>query len=152
MPHELRVTAHLSWTPELSRSLLSDKFDGFFIRSMVTKGADIVTRSFLALASLTIACGVQAQISVSPSSPRAQDVIRIQIPPSVIGQGATPDNDYDPRGTLVSMDANKISVSLLLTNNGTGLSSHSLDLPVGQFPAGTYQVEVTRRRLDGTLA
>jgi hypothetical protein len=109
------------------------------------------TKRLVAAAMLLIAQAASGQVSVFPSAPRAQDVVRVQLPTGAIGQGAPQGfNDYDASATTVSMAANKISVSLIMTNNGFSAPSSGLDLPVGQFPAGAYQVEVTRRLPDGT--
>jgi hypothetical protein len=49
------------------------------------------------------------------------------------------------------MAGNKVSVSLLiLPNNGFELApSPGVDLPIGQFPEGQYEVEVTKRSSSG---
>lgn len=61
--------------------------------------------------------------------------------------------DYDPRQTRVSMAGNKITVVLRFggTFSPSG-PSWGLDLLLGQFPEGTYEVEVLRRFTDGSEA
>jgi len=56
-------------------------------------------------------------------------------------------DSYSPDDTRISMVGNTIMVSLLTTgNNGFELQlSPPLDLPIGQFPPGSYNVQVTRR-------
>jgi hypothetical protein len=47
------------------------------------------------------------------------------------------------------MAANRITVSLLVVPSGFVVPSRSMDIPLGQFPAGTYQVDVTKRSPSG---
>ena len=91
---------------------------------------------------------LSAQVSTSPQAPTQGETVRLRIPVGGLGadQGGHGDN-YSPADTLVTMSNNVITVSLLTTgNNGFELQlSPPVDIPLGQFPAGTYQVEVTRR-------
>jgi hypothetical protein len=47
---------------------------------------------------------------------------------------------------------NKVTIAVELFNNEFGSPSQAMDLPIGQLPAGTYNVEVVRRLPDGTFA
>lgn len=108
-----------------------------------------VLQSGLWLVCISFVGQVFAQFSVFPTTPKMQETVRIQIATGVIGSN-TPFNAHDPRATQITMSANKVTMSLVLTNSGFGESpSQGLDVPIGQFPAGTYQVEVKRMRSDG---
>jgi len=105
-------------------------------------------------------CGAAfAQVAISPSSPKAQDTIHVQVPQGAIGwptveyrtSGALL-NTFNPRATQVSMVDNKVTIAVELFNNEFGSPSQAMDLPIGQLPAGTYNVEVVRRLPDGTFA
>jgi hypothetical protein len=108
----------------------------------------------LTMGSLSVA----SQISIAPPSPKPQEFARVQIPEGVIGSptvtvkppgGAGLYNTYDPSATQVSMEGNKITISVQLADNGFGSPSNGMDMPIGAFPPGTYQVEVVRRSPDG---
>ena len=92
------------------------------------------------------------QVLVFPSSPREQETVRVQLPVGALGLAASgaPDT-YDPNGTTLVMTANKIVVSLLMVG-GSGfpdVGSPPVDLPLGQLPPGSYEVEVTKRSVSG---
>jgi hypothetical protein len=88
------------------------------------------------------------QVSVAPPNPVQLETVRVRIPQGGLGldQMGFPDS-YRAEDTLISMSGNTITVSLLTVgNNGFQLvPSLPLDLPIGQFPAGSYSVLVTRR-------
>jgi|SRR5690349_2156717 len=88
-----------------------------------------------------------SQVSVFPTQPRQMETVRVQVPMGALtDQMGFPDS-YSIDETQVSMSGNTITVSLLtLGNNGFQLqNSPPIDLPLGNFPAGTYTVEVVRR-------
>ena len=89
---------------------------------------------FLALLVSSAPCF--SQVSISPQSPTVLDTIRIQLPTSAIP------NLYNPSGTNVSMESNKITVALGTIDFEGMPNNRPLNWPVGPLPAGTYQVEV----------
>jgi hypothetical protein len=113
-------------------------------------GAAVISAGVLA------SLGAWAQpVMVTPASPRSQETVRIQVPQGVIG--TTPNrvgdlNNYSPRRNLITMAGNRITVSVELQEDGFGLASNSLDLALGQFPAGIYDVELKRRLANGADA
>jgi hypothetical protein len=76
-----------------------------------------------------------AQVTVFPAQPTHMDTVRVQLPESAIMRG------YAPSLTQVSMVGNAITVMLGETDF-LPLPGFSLDWPLGQLPAGSYQVEV----------
>lgn len=108
----------------------------------------------LLFGSLAIGCQAWAQISVIPNAPRPHDTVRVVVPNGVIGISQTQFN-YDPRQTRVTMAGNKITVALRFGGSFAplpGQSSAGMDLPLGQFPEGSYEVEILRRFIDGSEA
>lgn len=100
-----------------------------------------------------------AQVTISPSAPKQFDTIHVQVAQGAIGSPAVAYtangqllNTYDAGATQVTMTGNKVTVSVVLFSNGTSAPSTSMDLPIGQLPAGFYQLEVVRRLPDGTAA
>lgn len=96
-----------------------------------------------------------AQLTILPSSPKPQETVRLQVPEGILGFPAVnipPYNTYNTRATRVSMSGNKITVSAELFNNEFGSPAASMDLPLGQLPSGTYEVELSRRLPDGMSA
>lgn len=97
-----------------------------------------------------------SQVVLSPSAPKEQETVRVQVAEGVIGQSPFhPAFDtYNPLATRVSMVNNKVTVSLELMDSQLPERppSRGLDQPIGQFPPGNYQVEVTRTLPDGTSA
>jgi hypothetical protein len=93
-----------------------------------------------------------AQVSINPSFPKQFDTVHVKVAEGAIGapvDGAML-NTYNARATQVSMSGNKVTVSVLLSSGGSSSPSASMDLPIGQLPAGSYQLEVVRRLPDGT--
>ena len=110
--------------------------------------------STFTLAILT-APHADAQIAIVPAAPRAQETVMLTVAEGVIGRPTVnlpPYNTYNTRATRVEMQGNKINVSVELFNNEFGSPSEAMKLPLGQLPAGTYEVELTRRLPDGTSA
>lgn len=98
-----------------------------------------------------IACSAAlalGQVTVTPSSPIQLETVRVRVPQGGLGldQMGFPDS-YRAADTLISMSGNTITVSLLTVgNDGFQLSpSLPVDLPIGQFPSGSYTVQVIRR-------
>lgn len=118
------------------------------------------TRQWWARAALTASLflasiGAAAQLAIVPPSPKPQETVRLRVADGILGFPAVnipPYNTYNTRATRVSMAGNKVSVSVELFNNEFGSPAASMDLPLGQFPAGSYEVEVSRRLPDGTSA
>jgi hypothetical protein len=85
-----------------------------------------------------------AQVSLQPQAPRVHDTVEIHLDGSVIGEewAATP-------GPELTMSGNRITVTLPLAASG-GIPAN-LDWALGNFPAGSYQVEVVKRAANGTV-
>jgi hypothetical protein len=112
---------------------------------------------FVALASALALFGgtAFAQVSVVPEQPKAQQTVRVQLPDGALGKDANGlPASYSPKDTRVSMAGNRITVSILvLPNSGFELQpSPPLDLPLGQFPGGSYEVEVLKRTATNPTA
>lgn len=89
-----------------------------------------------------------AQVTVSPAAPKAQETVRVLVQKGA--WGGNPDLYPDPRETRVTMSGNKITVSVQPTLSwGFLCCPPGIDLAIGQFPAGDYQVEVTKRSAQG---
>jgi len=111
----------------------------------------------LVLGSLGLARTALAQIAIVPPSPKAQEIVMLTVPQGAIGWPAVNIPGYDTfntRGTRVEMRANRINVSVEMGSSDFPESppSSSLTMPLGQFPAGTYEVEVSRRMPNGASA
>lgn len=107
----------------------------------------------ISLAIILHATPSRAQVSTIPVNPRPLETVRAAIDGVAIVADAIQRgfNSYDPRYTQVSMAGNKITVSLLLGYSGIPTAySPPIEQPLGQFPPGTYQVEIARRTMDGT--
>jgi hypothetical protein len=90
------------------------------------------------LATLLISSDAIAQISIFPESPKALETVRVRVP-----QGTTAAELFDPRGTRVSIDGSRITVTVVATPaQGQSEPLPALDLPLGQFPAGSFNVDV----------
>lgn len=90
----------------------------------------------------------RSQLVIYPPAPRLLETVRVQAP-----EGVPTSEILDLRATKVSMDGNKITVSLVSTGTAPTLPEPSppIDVPVGQFPAGNYQVEVRAESQTGTV-
>lgn len=85
-----------------------------------------------------------AQLTVVPAQPRSQQVVALQVPLGALGNavgeplGIIP----DPRAIDISMAANRIEVSMKLLSSdfATRASSPAVEIPLGQLPAGRYEV------------
>src|SRR5665213_2113077 len=104
-------------------------------RAALAMAPRLLPRAFAALFSLCCLAAT-AQVTVAPSAPKPQDIIRVQMPTSEVILQAN-----------ISMTANKITVALVTPSSDFVLPPPRppLDVVVGQLPAGEYQVEVTRR-------
>jgi hypothetical protein len=117
----------------------------------------LIARTAIVLVATLINLEVWAQaVTVMPASPRFQETVRLQVPEGVIARtparvGAL--NGWLPHRTLITMTGNRINVSVELYENGFGFfPGTALDIPIGQFPAGIYDVELSRRLADGAFA
>jgi hypothetical protein len=87
-----------------------------------------------------------SQLSIAPAAPRELETVCVQLPEGALGFdiNGRPDN-FDGRATKLTMENNKITVSLLMVGgNGFG-SPQALDWPLGKLLPGSYQVEVVKR-------
>jgi hypothetical protein len=85
-----------------------------------------------------------AQVSVTPAAPKPQETVRVLVAPLPISVEA-----FATSNRTVTMVGNKITIDLGRQGMTVGAPGPTppLDMVVGQFPAGDYQVEV-RRPLD----
>lgn len=85
------------------------------------------------LVSLTLPA--LAQVSVFPLMPKALETVRVRLPAAAMS------GLYNSNTTQITMSGNKVTVELgqfdVLPPPAT-----QLDWPLGQFPAGSYEVEV----------
>ncbi len=108
--------------------------------------------ALLSCSSLLVAAQVvrpAAPVTIIPASPKAQDVVRVNMPTfneSIVQ-------------TSVSMTANTITIDMVSSpwtwDWGPNPPSAPLDVVVGQLPAGDYRVQVMRHlqgSSDGVLA
>ena len=104
------------------------------------------------LAMLASLCSLTAwgQFTIYPSQPRLGETVRLQIPSGSFG---TSSDVWDVRGNRVTMTGNRITVGLVNRGMGTELPNQSprFDVPMGQFPEGTYQVDVQIETLDRAI-
>jgi hypothetical protein len=84
----------------------------------------------------------QAQISIEPASPKFEEVVHVTAPVSATGY-------YHPTQTLVTMSGTTITVSVQLQSIDDGSVIRPLDVVLGRFPAGTYDVNVVTRSEAG---
>jgi hypothetical protein len=81
-----------------------------------------------------------AQVSITPTNPRPQEVVRAQVASLPISASS-----FDPANRTITMAANKVTIVLGPTSaDFVVLPSPTgpMDIALGQFPAGNYQVEV----------
>lgn len=99
--------------------------------------------------ALTFGLNVRAQVSIAPPMPNLYDTVRMVLPERAFGSTS---ELFDFRSTRVTMAANKITVALVSPGRGAGLPEPSprFDVPLGQFPAGEYQVDVRVESPEGT--
>jgi hypothetical protein len=94
-----------------------------------------------------------AQVSTLPDVPKTQETVRLIVPQvfnDSASAGQTTYNSIDLSTSQIAMTGNRITVAVTMRNNGTGTSpSASIDMPLGQFPPGSYEVLVTRREPSG---
>lgn len=93
-------------------------------------------RSLTFLALLVCSTAGLGQVTILPASPTALDLVRIRLPASALPQA------WNPSGTTVSMAANKVTIVLGLVDFSAFIPPKPVDWPIGQLPAGTYQVEL----------
>jgi len=79
------------------------------------------------------------QVSVAPALPTVQDTVRVKVPANALSEL------YDPGSTSVAMAGTRITVTLGLIDFIRIPSTRAVDWPIGQFPAGTFQVEVWQK-------
>jgi hypothetical protein len=117
---------------------------------LTSQGLADVRRS----ASVTVTA--DAQVYLLPAQPRPQEDVRLRVGQGTIGQvfGRTGNWHYDPDSLAVSMAGNRITVDFRMVFNdfSASLPSQALDVPIGRFPAGTYEAEMTIRDPEGAVA
>lgn len=86
-----------------------------------------------------------AQLTIEPSLPKALEAIWLRVPASAV------DGQYIPGSHEVSMSANRIAVSLRVPTATFPVMPPmpSVDIELGRFPAGTYQVEFSKKSESG---
>jgi hypothetical protein len=83
------------------------------------------------------------QISLQPTQPQFLETVHVTAPASALAE-------YSPSDTSVTMTGNSIKVSVHLDAAPFGAPPLPLDVVLGQFPAGTYDVTVVTIGADGT--
>ncbi len=99
----------------------------------------------LSMASICVCTALysQAQVTIEPAAPSFQERVHLTVPREVTG----------PYGrSLVSMSGSTITVSVEVPDIYTGVAFPALDVVLGEFPAGSYDVNVVRHRSDGSSA
>lgn len=84
--------------------------------------------------------------TIYPLQPRAQQQVLVRLGTGAINQAAGPGNwDYDPSQVSITMTGNRVVLSLRLTFSdfSATVPSHNLEVPLGSFPSGSYEVLVT---------
>lgn len=106
---------------------------------------------FAALLAFTNLAHAQA-ISISPSVPGPFDQIKVRVPEVYNDQTArqTPYTGIDGRLTAVTMSGNRITVVVTLNRSDSPApQGASLEIPIGQFPTGSFEIEVRRTDANG---
>lgn len=110
----------------------------------------------LMIAALLLWClstSAQAQVSTVPSSPRYQETVRVRVPQVFNDPASAAQSQYNTvngRATVVSMSGNRITIVLTVATSGFPTTpSAYVDIPIGQFPVGTYEVVVSRQEPTG---
>jgi len=108
----------------------------------------------LFLISLLVTTGTAvAQVTALPTAPRPQETVRIVVPQvfnDAASQNQSQYNIVDTANSSVTMVGNKVTIALTVARSDFPAGpTGSLDMPVGQFPAGNYQVDVIRRTPEG---
>lgn len=89
-------------------------------------------------ACLAVSGLASGQITVEPSAPKAFETVRVLAPLSLT-------DFYYPSETQISMEANRIKISLEREIISPHPFTPDLNVSIGQFPAGTYDVVIVRR-------
>lgn len=117
-------------------------YDGFIVEAELHM---IIRQALTFIALLACSTAGLSQVTVFPAVPSALDMVRIQLPASALP------NAWNPSGTTVSMAANKVTIVLGVVDFSAGIPPKPVDWPVGQLPAGSYQVELQYdQRVVGT--
>jgi len=87
---------------------------------------------------------------VYPTAPSALEVVRVVVPENQVVADLPGYNNVLASRTRISMASNHVVVVLVVNNDGFPIiQTPPLDLPLGQLPAGEYQVEVRRETESG---
>jgi hypothetical protein len=98
---------------------------------------------------LFMAADAAAQVTLNPTAPRMQETVRMQI---AEGQLGTTNDIFDFRNTRITMSANRITVALVRSQQVTATQpSPRFDVALGQFPVGSYQVDVRVESPEGAV-
>ncbi len=92
-----------------------------------------------------------SQVTVVPSQPKQGETVRVQVPSASLGPINTDLWVY--RANKVRMAGNRITVGIVNAGPGPELPEPPppVDLPMGQFPEGSYEVEVRVESPTGTV-
>jgi len=111
----------------------------------------------IAVACLCSCAVALAQVGLSNTTPVPFETVRVRIARGVVGNFPQR-SQYpvlDEAATRISMAGGKITVTLRMLGNfdfNEIPPSEPVDLAIGQFPPGSYDVEVLRELPDGTPA
>lgn len=110
----------------------------------------VMMKLCLLVSALALSSSAAGQASIFPQQPRNGETVRLQIPAGAFG---TSSDAWDYRSNRVTMVDGRLVVGIV--NRGPGndlpLASPAVDLPLGQFPEGTYQVDVRVERIDRSV-
>lgn len=127
---------------------------GFAPQSPMARTMITATRFSFGILGCVVAMHATSQtIQISPSTPRALDTIRVRAPEifnDASSANQTAYNTINGRLTTTTMSGNKVTINVVVSKSDFALRpSAVIDMPIGQFPAGTYHVEVVRSEPDG---
>jgi hypothetical protein len=93
-----------------------------------------IARIALSLA-LATAFAAHAQLVIVPASPKFEEPVHVTVPTGTVG-------NYMQSGTTVAMSGNTITVTVATTSFESSPGLSTLDVVVGRFPTGSYDVKL----------
>lgn len=123
-----------------------------FNRLLMSSLEFTLVRGIVSLVGAMVPCVAGAQLTVVPASPRQFETVRVEARGEVLGNLGS-FAYIDPRLTQVSMAGNQITVTVVNRGLQPGevAGSPAVVQPLGQFPAGTYGVEIRVINSSGLL-
>jgi hypothetical protein len=87
------------------------------------------------LLALSVVFAAKAQLVIVPASPKFNEPVHVKTPAGAVG-------NYVPNTMTVTMSGNTITVTLGTISFETSPSLSTLDVVIGRFPTGSYDVKV----------